>query len=93
MSKTILTKLKIIHCPDCGKTINAPMEACIRPSRDPHAPIFVLKCPDCGRKRQMMVHALPLCIDHANVVFSAVIQLLAVEFLTDKPIKIEEVIL
>ncbi len=63
MSKTIVTKLKIIHCPDCGRT------------------------------RQMQVHSLPLPIDHANVVFSAVIQLLAVEFLTDKPIKIEEVIL
>jgi hypothetical protein len=39
----------------------------------------------------MQVHALPLPIDHANVVFSAVIQLLAVSFLNDKPIKIEEV--
>lgn len=92
MSKPIITKLKVFHCPDCGKAINAPLEACFRASTDnPHAPIFLLKCPDCGRIKQMQVHALPLPIDHANVVFSAVIQLLAVSFLNDKPIKIEEV--
>lgn len=90
MSKPIITKLKVIHCPACGQPINAPLEACIRTSTDnPHAPILFIQCSDCGRTRQMQVHALPLPIDHANVVFSAVIQLLAVEFLNEKRIRIE----
>ncbi|HOH98812.1 MAG TPA: hypothetical protein PL188_10975 [Candidatus Cloacimonadota bacterium] len=82
--------LEIIHCPDCSKAINAPLEACFLTSTDnPYAPILFIQCSDCGRTRQMQVHALPLPIDHANVVFSAVIQLLAVEFLNEKRISIE----
>jgi len=90
MSKPIVSKLKIIHCPECYNAINAPLETRILTSTDnPYAPILFIQCPDCGRSRQMQVHALPLPIDHANVVFSAVIQLLAVEFLNEKRISIE----
>lgn len=90
MSKPIITKLKIIHCPHCGESINAPLATRIRHStHDPQGPILSLKCPTCSHEKHLQAHVLPLPIDHAIVVFSAVIQLLAVEFLNEKRIRIE----